>query len=80
MAEPPRRPMKAASTMAGELAVSERVLLFCVASGTDWERAGITGPMVTAMIVRGLIQRSPGGQLSLTKKGRAAFQELIGDR
>jgi hypothetical protein len=72
--------MKAASTMAGELAVSERVLLFCVASGTDWERVGITGPMVTAMIVRGLIQCGPGGQLSLTKKGRAVLKELIGDR
>jgi hypothetical protein len=63
-----------------ELTVSERVLLFCVASGTDWERAGITGSMVTAMIVRGLIQRGPDGQLSLTKRGRAVLEELIGDR
>jgi hypothetical protein len=72
--------MKAASAMAGELTVSERVLLFCITSGTDWERVGITGPMVTTMIVRGVIQCGPGGQLSLTKKGRAVLEELIGDR
>jgi hypothetical protein len=29
-------------------------LLFCVASDTDWEHAGITGTTVTTMIVRGL--------------------------
>jgi hypothetical protein len=66
--------------MAGELTVPERVLLFCVASGTEWKRAGITGPVVTSAIMRGLVQRDPVGQLSLTKEGRAVFQELIGLR
>jgi hypothetical protein len=70
--------MKGASTVAAELSVPERLLLFCVASGTEWERAGITASVVTAAIVRGLVQRDPLGQLSLTKEGRAAFQELIG--
>jgi hypothetical protein len=37
----------------------ERVLLLRVASGTDWEPAGITGARVTAIIVRGLVQRDP---------------------
>jgi hypothetical protein len=37
-----------------DLSVPERVLLFCVASGTEWERAGVVGATVTAMIVRGL--------------------------
>ena len=30
---------------ASDLGVRERVLLFCVASGTDWQRAGVTGEM-----------------------------------
>ena len=50
--------MKGASTIAAELSVSERVLLFCVASGTEWMRAGLTGATATAMIVKGLIERS----------------------
>jgi hypothetical protein len=70
--------MKGVSTIASNLSVSERVLLFCVASGTEWERAGITGPVVTSAIVRGLVQRDPVGQLSLTKEGRAVLHGLIG--
>jgi hypothetical protein len=40
-----------------DLSVPERVLLFCVASGTEWERAGVTGATVTVMIVRGLLRQ-----------------------
>jgi hypothetical protein len=29
-------------TIAAELTVPERVLLFCLASGTDWAKAGVT--------------------------------------
>ena len=50
--------MKGASTIAAELSVSERVLLFCVAFGTEWTRAGVTSATATAMIVKGLIERS----------------------
>jgi hypothetical protein len=46
--------------------VPERVLLFCVASGAEWERAGITGATVTAMIVRGLIERDAANRLALS--------------
>ncbi len=28
---------------ASDLTVRERILLFCVASGTDWQRAGVPG-------------------------------------
>jgi hypothetical protein len=52
--------------------LSERVLQFCVASKTEWERAGITGAMVTAMVIKGLIAREPTGGLYLTKDGRGA--------
>jgi hypothetical protein len=57
--------------------VPERVLLFRVASGTEWERAGVTGATVTAMIVRGLIERDAAAHLTLTSQGRAAFKALI---
>jgi hypothetical protein len=75
---------RSGSTMANpshrlvDLSVSERVLLFCVASKTDWDRAGIRGAAVTSTILRGLIQRDPLGRLSLTKQGRATFLELVG--
>ena len=42
-----------ADVQAAALNAPERVLLFYVASGTDWERAGITGTMVTATLIRG---------------------------
>jgi hypothetical protein len=32
------------------LTVPERILLFCVASGTEWAQAGITGATVTMML------------------------------
>ena len=47
------------------LSIPERVLLFCAASDTDWEHAGVTSTTVTAMIVRGLLQRDPAGRLRL---------------
>ena len=58
------------------LSIPERVLLFCVASDTDWEHAGIPGTAVTAMIVRGLIQRD-AGLLRLTKEGCAVVAALL---
>jgi hypothetical protein len=52
-------------------------LLFCAASGTDWEHAGITAETVTGIIVKGLIERHTGGRLSLTDDGRAALRRLL---
>jgi hypothetical protein len=59
------------------LGVRERMLLFCVASGTDWQRAGVTGETVTALIVRGLIVRDGKGRLALTDDGRAVLRALL---
>jgi hypothetical protein len=39
------------------LTARERALLFCVGSSTDWQRVGITGETVTALIVKGLLVR-----------------------
>jgi hypothetical protein len=61
-----------------ELSTPERILLFCVASGTEWERAGVTKATVTMLVVRCLIERDAGGRLVLTKKGRAALDAMIG--
>jgi len=65
--------------IAADLAVRERVLLFCVASNTDWEHAGIPGETVTAMIVKGLIERDAGGELDLTEQGLVALRGLLPD-
>jgi hypothetical protein len=72
-----KRPVKAGAPSA--LSIQERILLFCVASGTDWEHAGITGPLVTSMVIKGLIAREPTGGLYLTKEGRAALRTLVGE-
>jgi hypothetical protein len=72
--------MEGASTIAAELSVPERVLLFCVASGTEWAGAGITGATATAMVVRGLIERDSGDELALTKDGRAVLDALLTGR
>ncbi len=46
----PKRPSQ--DPTAFDLTVGERVLLFCVASGTDWQRAGVPGETVIDMIAR----------------------------
>ena len=72
-----KRPARPTAAAAPPLSIPERVLLFCVASDTDWEHAGITGMTVTAMIVRGLIQRDPAGRLWPTKEGRTVLAALL---
>jgi hypothetical protein len=64
---------------AAALSIPERLLLFCIASRTEWERAGITGATVTVAVIRGLIQRDPAGELALTKQGRAVLAALMGE-
>jgi hypothetical protein len=64
---------------AAALWIPERLLLFCIASKTEWERAGIAGSTVTAMVVKGLIERNAAAELSLTKQGRAVLAALLGE-
>jgi len=52
------------------LSVSERVLLFCLASYTAWQKAGVTEKTALAMVIKGMVDRDTTGDLSLTKKGR----------
>ena len=60
-----------------ELSIPERILLFCVASGTEWERAGVTGATLTVLVVRGLVERDAAGRLVLTKQGHVVLAALI---
>ena len=60
------------------LATRERVLLLCVASSTDWQRAGVANETVTSTIVKGLLVRGAVGQLELTDRGRIAAQAMVG--
>jgi hypothetical protein len=41
----------ASNIIAADLSTPERILLFCLASGTEWAEAGVTGATVTAMVL-----------------------------
>jgi hypothetical protein len=70
--------MSDAPSIAADLTAPERILLFCIASGTEWKRAGITGETVRAMIlVRGLVLSDRLGRLSLTKQGQDTLDALL---
>jgi hypothetical protein len=60
------------------LTVRERIALFCAGSSIDPEAANISSDIVTAVIVKGLIQRDTAGRLSLTDEGRKALRALLG--
>ena len=60
------------------LNVQERVLLFCLASGTDWERAGVTHATAQQVLVRGLVDRDQAAtRFKLTPLGRDVLAALL---
>jgi hypothetical protein len=59
------------------LAVKERVLLFCVATRTEWIKAGVTHLTARQMVVKNLVERDPANSLSLTAQGRAVLSALL---
>jgi hypothetical protein len=62
------------------LGVQERVLLFCLGSGTDWKQAGITLETVAGLVFNFVVTpRFPTYRLALTDRGRAALRELLRD-
>ena len=71
----PGTPAEAAAV----LRVSERMLLFCVASNTDWKHPAIPGEIVTTMMVKGLIDRDAAGVLTLADRGRAVLRAMLPD-
>lgn len=56
----------------------ESLILFCLASGTDWQAASITHATAQHMLVRGLIERATGAtNYKLTDQGRAVLDALL---
>jgi hypothetical protein len=66
-----------ADMIAEGLTVPERVLLFCIASATDWQKAGVTHATAQHLMVRGLIDRQAAGSFILTDQGRAVLEFLM---
>jgi hypothetical protein len=62
------------------LGVPQRVLLFCIASGSDRFKAGVNDAVVTSVVVKNLVDRDAGGALTLTDSGRAVLRALLPDR
>lgn len=64
------------------LTVPERLLLFCLASKTDWQKVpGLTHATAQRMTVQGLIEpERTGTSLVLSPQGRAVFAALIANR
>jgi hypothetical protein len=66
------------AAIAAQLDVEERLMLFCVASGTDWTRAGIRGAVARNMIVKNLLAHErKTNELVLTARGRAVLAVLL---
>jgi hypothetical protein len=72
MPEPPPK-----APTASDLTVRQRVLLFCIASRTDWQKAGVPGETVLDMIEKGLIVDHPFDRLALTMRGRAVLKAML---
>jgi hypothetical protein len=68
----------ASNIIAADLSTPERILLFCIASGTEWAQAGVTGRTETAMVVRGLVDHDAAARV-LTPGGRVVLRALRGD-
>jgi hypothetical protein len=69
---------KTPANIASELRVPERVMLFCLASATDWERAGVTHATAQHLLLRGLINRaSTPARFKLTPLGRDVLAALL---
>jgi hypothetical protein len=69
-----------AETIAKELTAPELALLFCIVTGAEWGKAGITVETVRVMAIKGLIEPDRVGRLTLTKQGRAVLAALRKDR
>ena len=66
---------KMPSNAAAGLTVRQRMLLFCIASGTDPYHAGIANETVTAARLNGFVDRD----LALTDRGRAVLRAMLPD-
>jgi hypothetical protein len=61
--------------------VPERILLLCLASDTDWQKAGVTHATAQHVMVRGLIERDHAAtRYAMTDQGRAVLGALLATR
>jgi len=65
-------------SIAAALTVPERVLLFCLASDTDWVEAGVTHATIRHLLVRNLIERDHGNRFVLISQGDEVLSVLLG--
>jgi hypothetical protein len=73
-----RRAAKTIKPIASALQAPERIMLFCVGSGTDWHVAGVTDAMTRHLLFRGLITPDQSaGRFRLTPLGRDVLAELL---
>jgi hypothetical protein len=64
--------------IAASLEVQERTLLSCLASGSEWEEAGVTHATTQQMLIRGFIERaSTSTRFNLTPLGRDVLAALL---
>src|SRR6185503_18441962 len=71
-------PAASPETIASNLAARARVLLLCIASGTDWGAVDSLMPTAQHLIVMDLIERIPArGSYVLTKLGREVLAALL---
>jgi hypothetical protein len=59
-----------------KITTSERILLFCVANGTNPPKTRKIGRTIESLTIKGLIEREPDG-LALTALGRATLKTLL---
>ena len=52
-------------------------MLFCIATATSWQKAGLTHIVARRLLVRGLIDREAAGGYVLTDEGRAVLEALL---
>src|SRR5258708_6654353 len=72
------RPNSTQESIAAKLTVAQRVLLFCVASDTDYGKVGITSASVQLAVIRNLVERDEAtSRLVLTDQGRAMLVALV---
>jgi len=72
MAKPPTP-----ESIAAGLTATERVLLFCVGSDTDWRKVVAVGT-AQHMLIRGLIEREGAAdRFALTDQGRDVLEILM---
>ena len=68
----------APKTIESDLRPQERIMLFCLASGTDWHMAGVTYAMTHHLLVKNLIDRDhAGARFKLTRLGRDVLAAML---